>query len=158
MNAQTALKPGDLIMTNFGSYWHFSIVTDGKCREGKWQLISATARTGTVEEEPYDDVVRGRPTQLTPNQPALRANKIIASARSQVGIWKYCPITRNCEHFANWVSGFEVTSQQTRNAVFGAILAGTLTGMVARRPNPALLIGAALIGGGICLANTYGQQ
>jgi len=76
MTFENTLRPGELIMTSLGNYEHKSIVSDRKCPLGKPMLISATARTGTVMEEPYDTVVMGRKTGYAQQQSDLPAHVV----------------------------------------------------------------------------------
>jgi hypothetical protein len=52
------VQAGDVVVTTFGMDPHWSLVSDKFCSLGKNMLISATKRTGTVREEPWDDVTQ----------------------------------------------------------------------------------------------------
>jgi hypothetical protein len=54
------VQAGDVVVTTFGMDQHWSLVSDKFCSLGKNMLISATKRTGTVREEPWDDVTQGK--------------------------------------------------------------------------------------------------
>jgi hypothetical protein len=58
------VQTGDVVVTQFGLYQHWSVVSDRLCSLGKNMLISATKRTGTVQEEPWDDVTQGKHTYI----------------------------------------------------------------------------------------------
>ncbi len=105
MNVKNKFKPGQLITTDFGTYMHYSIVSDAWCDQGELMLISATAKTNTVTEEPYDDLVRGRSTQLASSQSSRPVDEILSKARSQIGKWEYRLINGNCEDFVYWRLG-----------------------------------------------------
>jgi len=148
-----ALRPGDLIMTSMGTYEHKSVVSDRRCPLGKPMLISATARTGTVREEPYDAVVMGRKTGYAQQQPNLPSHQVLEKARSQIGIWRYHLLTHNCEAFANWAGGLKVTSRQVNSTLSGAAISVCATKMICNNPRPAKLMLMALVGGTIGLAS-----
>lgn len=98
-----AVPLGSVLDIWCGGYWHKAI-SGPLAIDGKPRLISATSRTGTVIEEPWDDVVQGRPVRLisSPGSWVVGA-KIVEKARSLIGIWKYNVFTRNCEHFVSMV-------------------------------------------------------
>jgi hypothetical protein len=58
------VQAGDVVVTQFGIYQHWSLVSDRLCSLGKNMLISATKRTGTVQEESWDDVTQGKHTYV----------------------------------------------------------------------------------------------
>ena len=151
---EDTLRPGDLIVTSMGSYEHYSIVSDRKCSLGKLMLISARAETGTVREEPYDDVVRGKKTGLVRGQPELPAYVILANARSRIGTWRYNYMTQNCETFANWACGLKPTSRQVGGVMSGIAVSVCATKMIAKNPSPAAYLVVACIGGLIGLSAT----
>ena len=122
MEFEHRLRPGDLIKTSKGLFWHFSIVSNRRCTRGKLMLISARKETGTVCEEPYDGVVGGRMTVHARHQSALPPYKILRRARSQIGEWRYDCVTQNCENFANWAYGLEARSTQAEGVVTGIAL------------------------------------
>lgn len=117
-------------------------------------LISATARTGTVMEEHYDTVVRGRKTGYAPQQSSLPACIVLERARSQIGKWKYGMLGQNCETFANWAGGLQVTSRQVNGVLQGATISVCATKLIVKDPNPLTYLLAALLGGAIGLAST----
>ena len=151
---EDTLQPGQLILTSFGNYEHMSIVSDCRCNDGKPMLISATARTGTVKEEPYDTVVNGRKTGLAPQQPTLPLHQVLLNARSKIGKWRYGFATRNCEVFACWAAGLKITSRQINGTLCGAAFALTTVKIVSEKPNLPLLALAGIFGGVIGLAST----
>ena len=113
MRFEDFLHPGDRIVTSVEFFVeHHSIVSDQRCNRGKPMLISLRSETGTVCEEPYDDVVRGRETRLVQQQSPLYRDEILEKARSQIGKLRYHLLSQNCEHFANWASGLGAESPQ----------------------------------------------
>lgn len=147
------LQPGELILTSIGSYEHTSIVSDRRCALGKPMLISATARTGTVMEEQYATVVRGRKTGYAPQQSNLPSHIVLKNARSQIGKWKYGVLGQNCENFANWAGGLKVTSRQVNGVLSGAAISVCATKLIVKDPSPLAYLFAALLGGAVGLAS-----
>ena len=121
---QQLYLPGQMLVTDFGGYQHYSLVSDRFCSDGKPMLISATSRNGTVLEEQFDIVTGGKPTYATGQAPYC-PHRVLDHARSMIGRWEYDVLNNNCEHFANWATGHGKVSMQVR---FG--LAGTCTAMV----------------------------
>lgn len=151
---ENTLRPGELILTSMGNYEHKSIVSDQRCAAGKLMLISATKRTGTVMEEPYDTVVMGRKTGYAQQQSDLPSCVVLENARSQIGKWQYQVLTQNCEAFVNWASGLKVTSRQVNGALLGAAIPVIVTRMIAKKPSLPTFAFIALVGGAIGLAST----
>lgn len=151
---ENTLRPGKLILTSMGNYEHVSIVSDRRCPLGKLKLISATARTGTVMEEPYDTVVAGRKTGYAPRQPEQPSGVTLENARSQIGKSQYHLLIWNCETFANWAGGLKVTSRQVNGALSGAAFFVGVTKIVANEPSPLAYALMAVVGGAIGLAST----
>lgn len=54
------LNAGDIVVSNFDVYQHWSLVSDSLCEKGLPMLISATKRNGTVQEESWDVVTQGK--------------------------------------------------------------------------------------------------
>lgn len=154
MKFEYTLRPGDLIVTSMGSYEHYSIVSDRKCPLGKLMLISARAETGTVREEPYDDVVRGNKTGHARRQPDLPIYVILKNARSRIGTWRYNYMTQNCETFANWACGLKPTSRQVGGVLSGIAISVGATKMIAKNPSPGAYLAIACIGALIGLSAT----
>ena len=94
------VNAGDVVVTQFDIYQHWSIVSDQCCSLGKNMLISATKRTGTVQEEPWDDVTQGKQTYISDVSTEKSIPQVLSDARSQIGSWKYSLTDGNCEHFA----------------------------------------------------------
>ncbi len=154
MTFEDTLRPGELILTSMGNYEHKSVVSDRRCHLGKLMLISATARTGTVMEEPYDTVVMGRKTGYAQQQSDLPAHVVLEKARSQIGKWQYQVLTQNCEGFANWAGGLKVTSRQVNGVLLGAAISVCATKMIAKNLSPITVGFMVLVGGTIGLAST----
>ena len=140
------LRPGQVIAISMGFYEHFAIVSDNKCSCEKPKLISATRRHSTVREEPYDLVVDGRKVSLVRTQSALPAHQILTNARSQIGVWRYDVLSKNCEAFANWASGLNVSSRQVNSGLSGAAIGLAATKMIAENPRPMAFILAGCVG------------
>lgn len=145
------LNPGDVVVTNFTGYQHWSLVSDKFCDQGKPLLISATKRNGTVCEEPWDTVTHGKETYVADVSYARPVSEVLAIARSQVGQWRYSVTSSNCEHFIKWVAGLEVSSKQVISGVAGAVIGATAVGLIAERPTTAKFLGGALMLGGLAV-------
>ena len=142
-----SFKPGDVVVTDFGSFQHWSIVTDRKCKQSKPMLISATKRNGTVKEEPWDVVTQGKNTyvaDVTYTKPLLN---ILKDARSQIDIWKYSIFNDNCEHFVNSVIGLNISSTQIKALFVGGTAGAFLVNQIAKEPTKMKqACGAAILG------------
>ena len=152
------VSPGDVVVTDFGIYQHWSFVSDTVCSRGKPMLISATKRNGTVKEETWDTVTQGKNTYITKTKNIKSVSEILNAARSQIGKWKYSAESNNCEHFVKWASGLKVTSTQVVNTTTGLISGAVLVGMVAENPKFVHFLGGALLVGGIFLALTRATE
>ena len=150
--------PGDIVVTDFGLYQHWSLVTDLLCDKGKPMLLSATKRNGTVQEESWDVVTQGKKTYIAKVQRKKGASEILKAARSQVGKWKYSVDGANCEHFIKWASGLEVTSTQVTNTAIGAATGALAVGLIAENPKLIHFLGGALLVGGVALALTRAAE
>lgn len=141
-----SLKPGSLVVTNFGVYQHWSIVSDRIDNNKKPYLISASRRTGTVKEELWDTVTQGNKTEVVTSSEKLNTKAILSRAKAKIDSWKYDVIARNCEHFVNWVAYEELTSKQVTSASVGFVSGVTLYSMLTKtsRLSLALTIGVGL--------------
>ncbi|MXR68130.1 hypothetical protein GNT65_05505 [Shewanella sp. JBTF-M18] len=152
------VSPGDVVVTDFGIYQHWSFVSDAVCSKGKPMLISATKRNGTVKEETWDIVTQGKNTYITKVQQIKPIYEVLKTARSQIGKWTYSVESKNCEHFVKWASGLEVSSTQVVNTTAGLIAGAALVGVVAENPKFVHFVGGALLVGGIFLALTRASE
>lgn len=144
-------KPGDVVVTNFTGYQHWSLVSDKLCELGRPLLISATKRNGTVSEEPWDTVTQGKETYVADVSYARPVSEVLAMARAQIGQWKYSVTLNNCEHFVKWVAGLEVSSKQVVAGVTGAVAGVTAVGLIAEKPTVAKFLGGAVLLGGLAV-------
>ena len=144
-------KPGDIVVTDFGIYQHWSLVSDQFCDIGKPLLISATKRNGTVSEEPWDIVTHGKETYVANISYSRPISEVLAMARSQIHQWQYSVTSNNCEHFVKWVAGLEVSSKQVVAGITGAVAGATAVGLFAERPTTAKFLGSALLLGGLAV-------
>lgn len=162
MSFEDSLKPGEQIVIKMGVYEHQAIVSDRRCPLGKPMLISATTRTGTVQEEPYDTVVNGRRAGYAPQQStlsvdqvlALSVDQVLARARSKIGKWDYNILSQNCEHFANWARGLRMSSPQVKGAILGAASFAVATELISETPSLGKRMLSLAIGGLIGLTYT----
>jgi len=148
------VQAGDVVVTQFGIYQHWSLVSDQLCALGKNMLISATKRTGTVKEESWDEVTQGKYTYLTVSNSEKSVSQILSDARSQIGKWIYSVTENNCEHFVKWSSGLKVSSTQVVAGVSGALIGGVAVAALAENPKAIKILGgAALIAGLVIMAS-----
>ena len=145
------VMPGDVVVSNFGMYQHWSLVSDRVCRSGKPMLISATKRNGTVREEPWDVVTDGKDTYVAEFSANYAVQDVLANARSQIGQWVYSITDRNCEHFVKWASGLKVSSSQVKAGVGGAVVGATVVAALAENPKLIKFLGGALVLGGLAV-------
>lgn len=140
------VKPGDIVVSDFDLYEHYSVVSDEISTDGKPFLISATKRNGTVKEEPWDIATQGKYTYLSDKQSNLSVAEILKNARSQIGKWSYSVRTSNCEHFSNWCLGLKVSSTQVVGVSTGAVGSALLVKCCVDDPKPLDYILAATAG------------
>lgn len=97
------IPPGSVLDIDFGPFRH-RVIAGYLAWDGKPALISATARTGTVLEEPWDRVVQGREVTLisVPESEAVGLG-LVMRARQYIRQWRYNLFDRNCEHFVSLV-------------------------------------------------------
>jgi hypothetical protein len=145
------VNPGDVVVSEFGSYQHWSIVSDKLCHQGKYMLISATKRTGTVKEEPWDIVTNGKRTYVTKLETNKSISEILFQARSQIDKWKYSVVSRNCEHFAKWSSGLKFSSSQVNAGVGGAIIGGVGVAALSENPSAVKILGGMVLIAGLAV-------
>ncbi|PSV11671.1 hypothetical protein C0W59_19255 [Photobacterium kishitanii] len=135
MNMQS-IKAGDIVVSDFDLYEHYSVVSDEISTDGKPLLISATQRHGTVKEETWDVATQGKDTFLANKQSNLSVAEILNNARSQIDKWHYSVISSNCEHFSNWCLGLKVSSTQIVGASVGAVGGALLVKCCVEDPKP----------------------
>ncbi|WP_022943139.1 lecithin retinol acyltransferase family protein [Psychromonas hadalis] len=145
------VQAGDVVVTQFGLYQHWSVASDRLCSLGKNMLISATKRTGTVQEEPWDDVTQGKHTYVAVSNTEKSIVQILSDARSQIGTWKYSLTDNNCEHFVKWSSGLKVSSSQIKAGVGGLAIGGLAVVALAENPKAMKIVGGAVLLGGLAV-------
>ncbi len=151
---KTNIHTGDIVVSNFGVYQHWSIVSDTFCENGFPMLISATKRTGTVKEETWDIVTQGKhtyPAKVNYDRPVT---EVLELARSKIGSWNYSVSDRNCEHFAKWATGLKVSSTQIVAGTTGAVLGASLVGICSENPKFAKFLTGALALGTLAVIAT----
>ncbi|RXJ72080.1 hypothetical protein CS022_18190 [Veronia nyctiphanis] len=121
-------------------------------------LISATERNGTVREETWDEVVKGKPTYVADFTPVKSPEETLALARTQIGEWVYSVTSNNCEHFVRFCTGLEVTSRQVTSAVGGAVAGASLVGLLAEKPTAIKYLAGALAVAGIAVLATKATE
>lgn len=145
------VKPGDVVVTDFGAYQHWSIVTDRLCEFGRNMLISATKRNGTVREEAWHVVTQGKNTYIADVQVTISPQDLLAKARSVIGKWNYSVLERNCEHFVKWAAGLKITSRQVVSGVAGGVAGGALVAAISEEPKLLPILGGGLLVAGIAV-------
>ena len=145
------VNAGDVVVTQFDIYQHWSIVSDQCCSLGKNMLISATKRTGTVQEEPWDDVTQGKQTYISDVSTEKSIPQVLSDARSQIGSWKYSLTDGNCEHFAKWATGLKVSSSQVVAGASGAAIGGIAVAALAENLTAMKVVGGATLLGVIAV-------
>lgn len=153
-----AVKAGDVVVTQFGMYQHWSIVSDRLCGLGKNMLISATKRTGTVQEESWDYVTQGKYTYVVALDTNKSISQILANARSQIGKWVYSVTSNNCEHFVKWSLEKDVSSTQVKAFVGGAIAGGIAVATLAEKPKTIKILSGAVLGAGLAVLATKAEE
>ncbi|EKO3549517.1 lecithin retinol acyltransferase family protein [Vibrio fluvialis] len=148
------LKAGDVIVSNFGMYQHWALVSDSLCDQGFPMLISATKRNGTVREETWEIVTQGKRTYQAEVRYERPVSEVINLARSQIGKWSYSLTDRNCEHFIKWATGLKISSTQIVAGTTGIILGASLVGLISEKPKFANFLGGALALGGLAVLAT----
>ena len=145
------VQAGDVVVTQFGVYQHWSLVSDRVCSLGKNMLISATKRTGTVQEEPWDDVTQGKHTYVAVSGSDKSTSQILTDARSQIGSWSYSITDNNCEHFVKWCAGIKVSSSQLIAGVSGAAIGAVSVAALSENPKAMKILGGAVLLGGLAV-------
>ena len=125
-------------------YHHYAIVSD-RLHDGKPMLISLSYRTGSVMEEPWDEVARGSSVQLSNLQSSLDAGEVVARARARIGNVRYNLLKNNCEHFVRDVLGLPARSRQVEHAA-GVGVSALLLALRLARGNPAIAIASTVAG------------
>lgn len=148
------VQAGDVVVSNFGAYQHWSIVSDLVCDKGMPMLISATKRHGTVKEESWEKVTQGKRTYIAQVQCNMSVEDLLFNARSQIDNWVYSLTSKNCEHFVKWAARIEVSSKQVAATTTGAVLGATFVGMCAENPKFVHFLGGAVVLGGLALLGT----
>jgi hypothetical protein len=152
------VRPGDVVVTDFDFYQHWSLVTDRLCQQGKYMLISATSRNGTVKEEPWDVVTQGKHTYVADIETNKSVSNILSDARAQIGEWVYSVTSNNCEHFVKWSTGLKVTSKQVIAGTGGALVGVALVKDLSENPKFVKFLFGALIIGGVAIALTKASE
>ena len=111
------------------SYTHHGIdMGDGTVVHARpWDFAEPFAG-GSVERTSLADFSAGRPVRVVPFEHArFSADHVADRAASQVGRPGYCPLVRNCEHFATWCATGQPTSRQVDILAHRARAAATRT-------------------------------
>jgi|SRR5581483_965198 len=122
-------RPGAIVSVPiFLGFHHKGIVSDRWYR-GKPMVISASARTREVREEPWDTFTGGRDVTVERNPEFLEGMRIVYRARSRIGT-PYDLFAFNCEHLVSYSLGRQPQSPQL--AVTALVLVVGLIALGAR--------------------------
>ena len=153
----STIKPGDVLVSNFSMgpfpYQHWALVSDRKCSDGFYMLISASERTGTVKEEKVGVVTQGAKTYLADINLPVPVGLAIQKARAQVDVWKYSVTDRNCEQFINFVLGLGITSKQVKTGVALGATGALATMLLSEKPTWFKILGVAVACAGVGVAS-----
>ncbi|MBB1485929.1 lecithin retinol acyltransferase family protein [Oceanospirillum sediminis] len=150
--------PGDIVVTTFGMYQHWSLVTDQMGVDGRYMLISATKRNGTVKEETWSVVTQGKPTYITRYTLKIPLGDVLKKARGQVDQWRYSVSRNNCEHFVKWATGMKLSSRQVRSCIEGAVVGGVVAGMATKKTRWLNVLGGAVTMAGLAVASSRASK
>lgn len=78
---------------------------------GYGMVIHSSRRFGQVAETSQQQFSRGAPIRVVPYRTSLSGAEVVARARGKIG-QRYGVMTRNCEHFVNWVISGKARSRQ----------------------------------------------
>jgi len=110
-------------------YRHKGIVSD-RWHGGKPMVISTSARSGGVREEPWDVFAQGHVVTVDGYLGGLPSYEVLRRARSLIGA-QYDVLVRNCEHLVTNVHGIKPQSSQV--ALTFAIVALCVGALAAAR-------------------------
>ena len=151
-------RPGEVIVTDFLGYQHWSIVSDRKCDDNQYKLISATRRNGTVKEEKFDTVTQGRHSykvgDIGKPEDFLF---LIDRARGWIGQWDYSILSANCEHFVNLIRLDKAKSRQLENTLLCSAITLMLVSASSKKISVSSMLCLLVISGGIAVYASRGQ-
>ncbi len=118
-------QPGSVVSVPvFLFYRHKGIVSD-RWYNGRPMIISTSARSGGVREEPWEVFAQGSVVSGEDYPGSLPAWEVLHRARSSIGS-TYALFTRNCEQFVLYAHGLEPRSPQVSITIGAALLIGLL--------------------------------
>lgn len=118
-------EPGMVVSVPiFLMYRHTGIVSD-RWHGGKPMVISTSARSGGVCEEPWDVFTQGRAATVDGYPGHLPGWEVVHRARSLIGT-RYDLLSKNCEQFVTFVHGIKPHSTQLALTVVIALCVGML--------------------------------
>lgn len=116
-------RPGAIVTVwVFPFFRHKGIVSD-RLLGGKPMVISNSARTGVVAEEPWDVFAAGQQVLVNAYPGCLLSAEVVNRARSRLGT-KYRLLDWNCEHLVSFAHGLPPKSPQVAIVVAAALIAG----------------------------------
>jgi Lecithin retinol acyltransferase len=118
-----SLRPGTVVtVLVFPFFRHKGIVSD-RLIGGKPMVLSNSARTGGVAEEPWDVFAAGQPVLVEGYPGGLPPALVLYRARSRVGT-KYHLLNWNCEHLVSYSHGLASRSPQVAIVAAAVLIAG----------------------------------
>ena len=118
-------EPGTVVSVPiFLLYRHTGIVSD-RWHSGKPMVISTSARSGGVYEEPWDVFTQGSVVTVDGCPGNLPSWEVVHRARSLIGT-RYDLLSKNCEQFVTFVHGLKPHSTQLALTVVIALCVGVL--------------------------------
>ncbi len=143
-SSETSYNAGSPIRIGRHAYHHYAIISD-RVADGKPMLISLSYRTGTVAEERWDNVVRGRSVRPSRLISDISPAQVVERARAQIGRRRYNLLTSNCEHFVRDMLGLPARSRQL-SAAAGVGITALLLALRMARGHPAIAIASTVAG------------
>ncbi|GAM65451.1 H-REV 107-related protein [Vibrio ishigakensis] len=107
-----------------------------------------------MQEEPWEVVTNGKHTYVANIKYDRPVQEVLKLARSQIGSWKYSLIDNNCEHFAKWATGLDVSSTQVIAGASGALAGVAIIGTFSENPKFAKFLGGIVLIGGLAILAT----
>ncbi len=106
---------GTILETDaYGFIRHVGIAT------GYGTVIHASQRYGQVLETSEKLFARGKPIRTLAHKSSLSGSQLVVRARGKIG-QRYGVLTRNCEHFVQWVISGQPRSEQLGPLDFGRL-------------------------------------
>jgi hypothetical protein len=117
--------PGTVVSTwVFPFFRHTGIVSDHYF-DNRPMVISNSARTGGVGEEPWDIFSAGQNVRVEGYPSSLPSSAVVHRARALIGT-QYHLLNWNCEHLTSYAHGLAPKSPQVAFIIAAALVAGMM--------------------------------